>query len=1314
MFDLKDVSLIEVKNLSEEETDAWCREILEYSINENDIKKSDLISLFQFCRALLKLKHLQTDVLVEELQTLEQRFEDAGKAEKDLENKKIIEKLTKQSSDLTNRLNSVINERDELKSIVETNRDSTIESEIDNDFPKDKDFTDKVKDSLQEKNVHIEKLLDKLYDSERINLDLAQELVKYRENYREMQNQCDSARIQCKNQEKQIEELEIIKETLMVDNKMKSEELLNLKKELLESQHSIEKYSNENSNNSRLLMEVEETRILLQTKDKEISQLNQIIQSFENNLNESNRIENELSRIENFMEIDEKHSVSQSKIDKIENTKIFKKISKQKNKIESQSNRIKELEIEINSKDEELALQRKRWSMLIDGEDGMKKLLEENSVLNRMIRFRDKKIDSLISQLNKHNLKPEDNCLLKENPNQSAIKPDTINQNGNMECIQKEIESQDELIALSVERDILKRQNDAFKIHLESVCNENLELQIGMKEILDQLRISVATSDLVLECPSLERVCCLLENRSISNLNSESGSDITQRILLKSELDYVRGQNEHLRIELKNLQSDFLSVIEEFTEDMLNNWTISQNDFTIVDNTQSSSSYDEFLEKVSDDSANIENKPISRLRKRKGIGKRFPVSMRKRPKFRARTSMKVHKSKIENENCDEKNHFEKSYNGINSFTQTECPTLELSILETSKKDFASQTEPSQLIELDQTKDSQPEKVSQPILSVSKISQNNSLENVNHQEVQTVIDSISKAIQTNDICIKPSDCERCQRYYANLKTIKNLIAKERKHFNLNERKHCEQIDSLRQNIKFLKKEYQIDIDAKNTELKDLRQKIWKLSIEKADSKENMLREHRITSTKVKDENKMIENNFLQVNELKTNDKWESINQSEQGKIILETTIKCLQNCLQQKSEALEEYRSIVEHMKENFEEKYIKAETNLKDKTNNNEKSPIVQGKIEFQNGQVNRLENVCEKYFLKSETQQSDQLINLVRSTLAQLESVRSNGRDRIKQLETELRSKSESISQLESKNKNLIKELQAEKSHNKEIKRLSESQEIQIRDLNKKLDDLVRKNQQSIQAATVLKKKVDNSVFQESANLRVKITELNDEIRKLEMEKWNLEKRLTQEKQILKDRLNESAEKISSLLQQSIKFQEIIKKFDKKLKSNQQKPIIKCTKSSSTQTFEVSRSETHKLINSNNQNLMLERNNTIEKPSHRLENSYQPLIDGKVLELVQSDKNKQSINEYENFSKEIVIDPDYRQGALTSMNEILILGDESIESHKYSDKIRNSESSSSEEINSSDVECNECKIKFDLHRIEQDLIGMRLEHLFE
>lgn len=75
------------------------------------------------------------------------------------------------------------------------------------------------------------------------------------------------------------------------------------------------------------------------------------------------------------------------------------------------------------------------------------------------------------------------------------------------------------------------------------------------------------------------------------------------------------------------------------------------------------------------------------------------------------------------------------------------------------------------------------------------------------------------------------------------------------------------------------------------------------------------------------------------------------------------------------------------MKENFEEKYIKAETNLKDKTNNNEKSPIVQGKIEFQNGQVNRLENVCEKYFLKSETQQSDQLINLVRSTLAQLES---------------------------------------------------------------------------------------------------------------------------------------------------------------------------------------------------------------------------------------------------------------------------------------------------------------------------------------
>src|SRR5699024_9516672 len=51
-----------------------------------------------------------------------------------------------------------------------------------------------------------------------------------------------------------------------------------------------------------------------------------------------------------------------------------------------------------------------------------------------------------------------------------------------------EIPLMDQMIALGVERDVLDKQLEALKAHLETVQKENLELQLGMKEILDGLR----------------------------------------------------------------------------------------------------------------------------------------------------------------------------------------------------------------------------------------------------------------------------------------------------------------------------------------------------------------------------------------------------------------------------------------------------------------------------------------------------------------------------------------------------------------------------------------------------------------------------------------------------------------------------------------------------------------------------------------------------------------------------------------------------------------------------------------------------------
>ena len=187
----------------------------------------------------------------------------------------------------------------------------------------------------------------------------------------------------------------------------------------------------------------------------------------------------------------------------------------------------------------------------------MRQVLEENTVLRRMIQIRDEKINFLIDQLNRNQLMNFSIESTSDPDNSRAL-----------------IQMNDQLIALTVERDVACKQLDAFKSDFEKLHKESLELQLGMKEILDVLRQSDISSDLVIECPSLERVCILLENRLVYPDSIELGVDLSKVTMLKSELDFVRGQNEQLRTELKQLRGDFLSVIDEYTNDILENWTI--------------------------------------------------------------------------------------------------------------------------------------------------------------------------------------------------------------------------------------------------------------------------------------------------------------------------------------------------------------------------------------------------------------------------------------------------------------------------------------------------------------------------------------------------------------------------------------------------------------------------------------------------------------------------------------------------------------------------------------------------------------------
>lgn len=120
---------------------------------------------------------------------------------------------------------------------------------------------------------------------------------------------------------------------------------------------------------------------------------------------------------------------------------------------------------------------------------------------------------------------------------------------------------------------------------LRQLENENEFLEMAMKEILMSIRWSDSQcSTLLIECPSLERLCQILEaryvaesNRECPGVKSNSGTEGEQAqrsgassaipntfqfILLKGELDLLRGQNEQLRVDIKTLRRDYQELLK--------------------------------------------------------------------------------------------------------------------------------------------------------------------------------------------------------------------------------------------------------------------------------------------------------------------------------------------------------------------------------------------------------------------------------------------------------------------------------------------------------------------------------------------------------------------------------------------------------------------------------------------------------------------------------------------------------------------------------------------------------------------------------
>lgn len=135
---------------------------------------------------------------------------------------------------------------------------------------------------------------------------------------------------------------------------------------------------------------------------------------------------------------------------------------------------------------------------------------------------------------------------------------------------------------------------------LEQLENENELLELAMKEILLSIKWSDAQcSTVLIDCPSLERLCQLIEARflakqassqSSSTINETLSYDIDsdsrpsldgqrlingeqmretalfQLVVLKSELDLLRGQNEQLRADVKLQRKEFQHLLAQLVE----------------------------------------------------------------------------------------------------------------------------------------------------------------------------------------------------------------------------------------------------------------------------------------------------------------------------------------------------------------------------------------------------------------------------------------------------------------------------------------------------------------------------------------------------------------------------------------------------------------------------------------------------------------------------------------------------------------------------------------------------------------------------
>ncbi|RWS14830.1 centrosomal protein of 290 kDa-like protein [Dinothrombium tinctorium] len=534
-------------------------------------------------------QHLSSSEEKNALEKLKEYNEKMDELNKQLETKNNdLSKAKRRVSDLERKLEVSDKEIEFLKEEIDSLKDE-IESQrqgINEHLSESQDPFDK----LREKNKQIQLLLDETNAMEAANAELAKQVKSLREQLKSESAKSKSNENEAQSMRQQLTEIQAINEMLV-----KEKEFL-----LKETQHLrdlLDNYEREDDIiASKFSEKVDKLLLVLNSKDEQIASLKAKIAQLHLKANSSAGVVGggggtEPNRDALLKEIDAKNAEIDSLKKRLhaesELVKSDANIGVELKQVQKERNDLREtlakLEEELRVKDEELLALRKRNLMYERGEYGLYEALQEVKQLKRELNARDQNIEELVKQLNELNLELNDTQdeldYIRESAQHNFLEPSVDsknrrNLNDKLKILQLQkaiVKLEDEKISATEELRQLKShltgngksKNASLLQHLEQLKDENKQLELGMKEILMGIRESDAKSDVVIECPSLERLCQLLESRSLS-------SKLTNVIALKAELDLLRGHNQQLRMELKRIRAEHLKLIKIYTNDVLN------------------------------------------------------------------------------------------------------------------------------------------------------------------------------------------------------------------------------------------------------------------------------------------------------------------------------------------------------------------------------------------------------------------------------------------------------------------------------------------------------------------------------------------------------------------------------------------------------------------------------------------------------------------------------------------------------------------------------------------------------------------------